>query len=935
MICEYRLMSLITLPLLLLVCKVGSEFRIVNAVLPPLTGNTGNPYNRRDPSSVACNKAYSRYCLGREYRQKLDCATDGGLPCYEVYALRAVTRALRLPSMPYISREYCNDGKSEDSITVGCNCTEKNGTVCHITRISTSSIDLSGGRIHENVSHLTYLKTLDLSYNHLHCTIPESLGNLKSLVTLNLHNNFLNGSIPSSFQGLSSLKTLSLRNNKLSGPIPKELGSLSNLVTMRLEENELYGHLPPELGKLSKLERLDLSSNNLTGNLPRTYDKLTSLEIFGVAGNSLNGQIPEFISKWTNLRELYLIGNDFEGHLPLEIFNMSKLDMLWVSDLRNPGFSFPEHANMTNIENLILRNCNIIGPVPEYIANWIWNYILEARDKYCQGKSKYYSLFINCGGGQTSFEGNQYDEDINETKFYESPGGKWAYSCSGDFLSASADSSDYLKNMTCGVSEQSLHETARLCPTSLTYYGFCLHKGNYTVKLHFAEIVYTKDEDYSSSGKRIFDVYIQGEKKLENFNIKDEAGWPNKLHTREFVTHVDENPLVIHFFWAGKGSIYNTPQLNGPLVSAISVTPNFTIPEGNKLSTSKIVGIAVGSAFAPILLLAFLWKMGWLGNKELQEVHIKVRKKSFTLQQIIDGTRDFSSKMEIGRGRFGIVYKAEMPDQTKLAVKKISPESTQDKLKDELQGEIFFNVKSLEHENLIQLFDGYSKKDLHLLIYEYMENGSLDQALFEPKSRIELNWEVRFNICLGLAKALKYLHEENVRKIIHRNIKASNILLDENYTAKLTDFGLASFDNEDDPFKTIKAGGARAYFAPEYARGQAITDKADVYSFGVVTLEIFSGRSCTENKSEAQKYLLDDACIFQARGKIDQLVDKKLANYDRKLVPKILNLAIMCINPTADLRPTMSEVVSVLSGGTLEQISKVHTSSENFSGYYL
>nr|AMM42893.1 LRR-RLK [Vernicia fordii] len=332
---------------------------------------------------------------------------------------------------------------------------------------------------------------------------------------------------------------------------------------------------------------------------------------------------------------------------------MSKLDMLWVSDLRNPGFSFPEHANMTNIENLILRNCNIIGPVPEYIANWIWleyldlsfnnltgripnlknvsevlltgnmldgpipplidndmdlsynnillpkdakegkphgsgpkphgpepntkpnrNYILEARDKYCQGKSKYYSLFINCGGGQTSFEGNQYDEDINETKFYESPGGKWAYSCSGDFLSASADSSDYLKNMTCGVSEQSLHETARLCPTSLTYYGFCLHKGNYTVKLHFAEIVYTKDEDYSSSGKRIFDVYIQGEKKLENFNIKDEAGWPNKLHTREFVTHVDENPLVIHFFWAGKGSIYNTPQLNGPLVSAISVTPS-------------------------------------------------------------------------------------------------------------------------------------------------------------------------------------------------------------------------------------------------------------------------------------------------------------------------------------------------------------------------
>ena len=122
-----------------------------------------------------------------------------------------------------------------------------------------------------------------------------------------------------------------------------------------------------------------------------------------------------------------------------------------------------------------------------------------------------HSLFINCGGPQTLADGNQYDEDNATTNFYSIPG-KWAYSCSGDFGSKTYDSSDYIKNVECEVCDSAgtrLYNSSRLCPLSLTYYGFCLFKGNYTVKLYFAETVYQSDEDYSNLGKRVFDVYIQ------------------------------------------------------------------------------------------------------------------------------------------------------------------------------------------------------------------------------------------------------------------------------------------------------------------------------------------------------------------------------------------------------------------------------------------
>ncbi|XP_057990887.1 probable LRR receptor-like serine/threonine-protein kinase At1g53440 [Hevea brasiliensis] len=901
------------------------------------------------------------------------------------------------------SGNYCNDRNLWSAgVDVNCDCTYKNNTVCHVTALSmryTRKFDLQG-----NWEDLSALKYIDFSWNKLTGSIPDNLGKLPSLKQLDLNHNYLTGSIPSSLGNLSSLEGLHLGFNSLSGPIPRALGNLSNLRTMYLSQNNLSGNLPPELGSLSRLQYLSVGSNRLIGELPKEYANLTSLVMFTIGGNSFTGRIPNFFAKWTSLSYLNLAGNDFEGDLPLEIFNLSNLWLLRISDLRNSSVSFPNRANITQMEYLTLRNCSIAGQIPPYIfylpslkqldlsfnnligglpdtiksknlnmlflarnmlsgpiPSWISSFdradlsynnftnsssnitktkldgfkinvrtILDLKDKHCQGK-EYNNLFINCGGEKIRVEGIDYDGDNARSNFNVDHDGKWAYACSGgflDYLSNYVNRSDYIRETTNGSSifenDGMLYKTARLCPVSLSYHGFCMRKGNYTVKLHFIENTFAMDDDdYSKLKERIFDVYIQGERRLKDFNIKYEANGPNRIVTKVQPVEIQDNFLEIHLFWAGKGSQID---LNGPLISAIAVTPNFK--HGEKLSPPQIAGIAVGAVLTPLLVLTFMWQMGWLESKELQKIHIEVQGKSVTLQQIIDATRNFSSKKEIGKGRYGIVYKAELPDEIKLAVKKISPDINQQE-KNELKSEIF-SLKSLRHENVVQLLDGYcDKKGLYLLIYEYMDNGSLHQALFDPNSRTILDWKVRYDICLGIAKGLKYLHEEKRFDIVHGNIKAANILLDKSYTAKLSDFGLARLCREEDPFMSIiKARAARVYMAPEYARGEVITVKADVYSFGVVVLEIVSGKISADHTRNGEiDFLLDRAWVLHTKKRILDLVDKKLSNYDRKQAITVLNLAITCINHSATLRPTMSEVVGVLSEEiTLDQISKANTS---------
>ncbi|KAL0691045.1 hypothetical protein Bca4012_090724 [Brassica carinata] len=300
------------------------------------------------------------------------------------------------------------------------------------------------------------------------------------------------------------------------------------------------------------------------------------------------------------------------------------------------------------------------------------------------------------------------------------------------------------------------------------------------------------------------------------------------------------------------------------LASFLMLFLDFTPPKedspGGGTSIGAVVGAVIASTVVLVLLIGgILWWRGCLRPKSQMEKDFKnldFQISSFSLRQIKVATDNFDPANKIGEGGFGPVYKGEMNNGTIIAVKQLSAKSKQGNR--EFLNEIAM-ISALQHPHLVKLYGCCVEGDQILLVYEYLENNSLARALFgPPETQIRLDWPTRLRICVGIARGLAYLHEESRLKIVHRDIKATNVLLDKELNAKISDFGLAKLDEEENTHMSTRVAGTYGYMAPEYAMRGHLTDKADVYSFGVVALEIVHGRSNTSARSKGETfYLLD------------------------------------------------------------------------------
>ncbi|KAH1246961.1 putative leucine-rich repeat receptor-like serine/threonine-protein kinase [Glycine max] len=252
---------------------------------------------------------------------------------------------------------------------------------------------------------------------------------------------------------------------------------------------------------------------------------------------------------------------------------------------------------------------------------------------------------------------------------------------------------------------------------------------------------------------------------------------------------------------------------------------------------------------------------------------LKLQMDIFTLRQIKAATNYFNKTNKIGG--FGPVYKGNLSDGTIIAAKQLSSKSRQGNR--EFLNELGM-ISALQHSCLVKLYRCCVEGDQLLLVYEYMGKNSLARALFGPEEyQIKLDWPTRQKICVGIARGLTYLHEESRLKIVHRDIKAINVLLDKNLNPKISDFGLAKLDEEDNTGISTRIAGIYGYTAPEYAMHGYLTDKADVYSFGVVALEIVSERSnMIQRQKEEAFLLLDWAHMLKGKGNLMELVDRRL-----------------------------------------------------------
>ncbi|XP_060668625.1 probable leucine-rich repeat receptor-like serine/threonine-protein kinase At3g14840 isoform X2 [Ziziphus jujuba] len=850
-----------------------------------------------------------------------------------------------------------------------CNCSFSNPTVCHVTSIALKAQSLPG-TLPLELAELPYLQEIDLSRNYLNGTIPPEWGSL-SLVNISLLGNRVTGSIPKEIANITTLKSLVLEFNQLSGTLPPQLGNMPNLERLLLTSNNFTGELPETFAGLNTLKDLRIGDNQFSGKIPNFIQNLTSLQKLFIQAAGLNGPIPSGIASlekltdlrisdlngsaatfpplesMTKMKTLILRSCNIIGELPEYIGEMKSLKTLDLSFNKLSGPIPSSFSQLTKVDYIFLTGNMLSGPVPQWVKdgdNIDLSYnnfaVGNSGEPTCQQRSvgtvpclgnshcqqNFYSLHINCGGKAVTVNDITYDDDTDSSgpsTFYQSRT-HWATSSTGYFMDDDHPTDAYTETNSSrlSITKPELYMSARLSPLSLTYYGFCMGNGNYTVSLHFAEIMFTNDKTYSSLGRRIFNVYIQGKLVLKDFNIEDEAGGVGKAVVKNFTAAVTGNTLEIRFYWAGKGtSAIPVRGVYGPLISAISVNPDFVPPSsskgGSSISTGAVVGIVVAGLLVILLAVGILWWRCFQRKKNTLEQDLKdldLKTGKFTLRQLKAATNNFDIANKIGEGGFGSVYMGILSDGTKIAVKQLSSKSKQGNR--EFVNEIGM-ISALQHPHLVKLYGCCIEGDQLLLVYEYLENNSVARALFGPEdSQIKLDWPTRHKICIGIARGLAYLHEESRLKIVHRDIKATNVLLDKNLNPKISDFGLAKLDEEENTHISTRVAGTYGYMAPEYAMRGYLTDKADVYSFGIVVLEIVSGRSNTNYRpKEEGVYLLDRALVLKEKGNLMELIDPRLgSDYNKEEVMLAINVALLCSNVVAADRPSMSSVVSMLEG---------------------
>ncbi|KAL1537957.1 putative leucine-rich repeat receptor-like serine/threonine-protein kinase [Salvia divinorum] len=549
------------------------------------------------------------------------------LPPQELEALSVVARKLG-------KRDWNFDGVADpctnelpwwdSSVDKGkgvlCNFTSHGN--CHVTRIILKSQNLNGSLPKELVG-LPFLQVIDVDRNYINGTLPPEWGAMGFLQKIAVLGNRLTGPIPKEYGNITALEELVLEANQFTGNIPGEFGDLPRLRRLQLASNNFTGELSPDLAKITTLEEFRISGNNFTGRIPNFILKWRNITRMEIQGSGLSGPIPSNLTSLTKLNDLRisdLSGNqsDFPnlatstswkqvilrscnivGELPPFIARLAFNESLDLSFNKLTGQiprdlggqkgdiyltgnflngTVPQLMQDKGNIDLSYNNFTSVSPKPSCTTNSP-NLFANSNGNtngtfYCvnpQCKSNDFSSFyINCGSQNKV---GKYEADYSTGNFYL--GKNWGFSSTGRFWNTDKyGKSNLLQPGNSSISgpKSKLYSSARLSPLSLTYFGFCLRNGNYTVNLHFAEIMFTNDTTYGSLGRRVFDIYIQGNLVEKDFNIENAAGGASTPITMPYHAFVGDHTLEIRFYWAGKGTtVLPERSVYGPLISAISV----------------------------------------------------------------------------------------------------------------------------------------------------------------------------------------------------------------------------------------------------------------------------------------------------------------------------------------------------------------------------
>ncbi|KAF5749489.1 leucine-rich repeat transmembrane protein kinase [Tripterygium wilfordii] len=894
---------------------------------------------------------------------------------------------------------HCNNA-SDQILELDLSGMQLQGTISPVVANLTSLriLDLSRnffvGQIPAELGYLSQLKQLSLSLNLLEGNIPAELGSLHQLVYLDLGTNRLKGDIPEPLlcNGSSSLQYIDLSNNSLTGQIPlTNECKLMDLKFLLLWSNRLVGQVPRALSNSTKLKWLDLESNMLSGELPSTtiqkmpqlqflylsYNKFVShdgnsnLEPFfaslvnssnfqelELAGNGLGGTIPSIIGDLSaKLVQIHLDDNLIYGSIPLQLSNLVNLTLLNLSSNLLNGSIPPELCRMRKLERVCLSNNSLSGEVPAALGDIPHLGLLDLSKNKLSGSIPDSLANLSQLRRLLLYE-NQLTGTIPQSL------GKCI----------NLEILDLSRNMISGIIPSAV-AGLRSLKLYLNLSSNHLH-GHLPLELSKMDMVLAIDLSVNNLSGTI-PPQLGSCIALENLKLSSnvlEGRLPASLGQLPYLKELDlsSNKLI--------GEIPQTLQASATLkqlnfsfnkfsgnISNKGAFSSLTIDSflGNEGLCGSIKGMPNckkkwfhRSVILSILLSLFATLLFFCGylfvlrskarerlaifsgtdleDEETGSKELKYPKISY--QKLIEATGGLSSSSLIGSGRFGQVYKGVLADNTRIAVKVLDPKTAS-----EISGSFKRECQILRrtrHRNLIRIITICGRPDFKALVLPLMENGSLERHLY-PSNGLKpaLDLVQLVSICHDVAEGVAYLHHHSPVKVVHCDLKPSNILLDHDMTALVADFGIAKLvKGADESIPTTDSVsfsstdgllcGSLGYIAPEYGMGKQASTQGDVYSFGVLLLEIVTGRHPTDllfdEGSSLHEYVKKhypynlESIIEQAQVRCAPRAMPTYYNRVwRDVILELIELGLMCTQRNPCTRPSMLDVAHEM--GMLKQ----------------
>nr|XP_027111962.1 probable LRR receptor-like serine/threonine-protein kinase At3g47570 isoform X2 [Coffea arabica] len=791
------------------------------------------------------------------------------------------------------------------------------------------------GVIPAEIGNLLMLTALDFHNNKLTGGIPENIGNLHRLEELYLYNNTLSGSIPAAIFNISSLQHIELNQNKFSGPIPLTASNkLSNLESLLLDDNYLSGVIPSTISNATKLVFLGLYNNELTGSIPTSLGSLRNLKFLGLARNKLSSQSSElsiftFLTSCRTLKYLVLDNNPLNGFLPASFSNYStSLEAISANSCKIKGNIPDGISNLSSLVLLEFSGNELIGSVPRTMHSLAnlqvlyldSNQIRDVLDIFCGlhslglldlSQNQIFGSIPECLGNMTNWrqlylDTNRLTSMIPATLL--SMKDLQILNLSSNFLSGSLPLE--IRNLKATYSlDLSSNQLSGIIPTTIgmlqVLQNLSLARNNLqgSIPESFSHMVNLEFLDLSHNNlSGVIPKSMEALKSLKECNVSF-----NRL-SGEIPRDGPFRNFTGQLFMNNEG-LCGDPRISVPPCQSNSI---------RRSSKRKVLLLVISvSGIAAILIIAIgaLLNLRWLkkpkssGGTELMSMEKYDR---FSYYDLLRSTDNYNESNLLGEGSYGSVYKGILSDGTVVAIKVFNL-LAEDSLKSfDRECEA---LKSLRHRNLTKVLGCCSNPDFKALVLKYMPNGSLEKWLYSHNHFLDMFQ--RINIMIDVACALEYLHYGCHTPVAHCDLKPSNILLDEDMAAHVSDFGIAKMFGQGESILYTNTLATLGYIAPEYGSEGMVSTRIDVYSFGIVLIETFSRMKPSDEMFSGDLSLKSwvEDCLPDALQVVDaNLIRPEDQHFTHKLkcVLLIMNLALNCCRESPGERMNMKDVLANL-----------------------